>query len=407
MQLMTSLLFLLVAARVAGELSERFRQPAMIGEIFAGVLLGPSILGWVLMTPALKGIADLGVFLLVFLAGMEIDFDDLRRSFGGRGAWVAVVGFALPLVLGGAVGAAFGKDAVRCLFLGLCVAITALPVSVRILMDLKRLDTEIGRRIVSAAVANDVLALLILGVVLNVKDGTAGWLALSGMVIWALAKAAAFLCAVVAAHRLVRYGTGFVPVSRRLLERVLAALKGRETLFASTILFVLVFASLSEAVGLHGVVGAFFGSALLGREILGPAHYAEVEKTASGVTMGFLAPIFFATIGLDFDARHLANFALISAVLAAAFAGKILGGYWGGRLAGLGKSESWALGCGLNGRGVMELIIAEIALSNGFIGREIFSVLVLMGIITTIATPVLLSRSFARMEESRADSDGL
>ncbi|MDE2510976.1 MAG: cation:proton antiporter [Elusimicrobia bacterium] len=398
MQLMTSLLFLLVTARVAGELAERLRQPAMIGEIAAGILLGPSLLGWVAMSPELKGIADLGVFLLVLLAGMEIDFDELRRAFSGRGTWVAAVGFFLPLVLGAGVGAAFGKDATRCLFLGLCVAITALPVSVRILMDLKRLESDVGRRIVSAAVANDVCSMLILGIVLNVKDGSTGWLALAGGVALSLVKAAAFLAAVVAAHRLVRYGTGFAPVSRRLLDRLLAALKGKETLFAFAILFVLIFASLSESIGLHGVIGAFFGSALLGREFLGHEHFEEVQKTASGITMGFLAPIFFATIGLNFDARQLTNAGLILAVLTAAFVGKILGGYWGGRLAGLGLEESWALGYGLNGRGIMELVIAEIALSNGFIGQEIFSILVLMGVVTTLVTPALLGRALARLD---------
>ena len=402
MALMTTLLFLLVAARVAGEVAERLGQPAMVGEIVAGVVLGPTLLGWVAMTPALKGIADLGVFLLVLLAGMEIDLDELRRAFTGRGAWVAVVGFVVPLALGAAVGAAFHKDATRCLFLGLCMSITALPVSVRILMDLGRLDTEIGKRIVSAAVANDVCSLLVLGVVLNVKDGAQDWAGLAVSTVWAAAKAAAFLAAVVAAHRLVRYGSAFLPALRSGLHRFLDAVRGRESLFAFAILFVLVFASLSESVGLHGVVGAFFGSALLGRQFLGAERYAEVEKTASGVTMGFLAPVFFATIGLEFDGGKLTNAGLIAATLAAAFAGKILGGFWGGRLAGLGKDESWALGYGLNGRGVMELVIAEIALSNGFIGREIFSILVLMGVATTLVTPVLLSRAFARLDAAAA-----
>ncbi len=401
MPLMTSLLFLLVTARVAGEIAERLRQPAMMGEIVAGILLGPSLLGLVGLTPGLKGIADLGVFLLVLLAGLEIDFDELRRAFSGRGAWVSVVSFALPLALGAGVGAAFGKDATRCLFLGLCVAITALPVSVRILMDLGRLESPIGRRIISAAVANDVCSLLVLGVVLNVKGGAADWPALSGAVAWSLVKAAAFLAAVVAAHRLVRYGTGFAPVSRRLLEGMLTALRGRETLFAFAILFVLIFASLSESVGLHGIIGAFFGSALLGREFLGKDHFEEVRKTASGVTMGFLAPVFFATIGLDFDAHQLTNPALLIAILTVAFAGKILGGYWGGRLARLEPEECWALGFGLNGRGIMELVIADIALSNGLIGREIFSILVLMGVATTLVTPTLLSRSLARLDAAQ------
>lgn len=402
MSLMTALLVLLVAARAAGEAAERLGQPAMVGEVLAGVLLGPSVLGWVAMTPALKGVADLGVFLLILLAGMEVDLEELKGAFAGRGAWVPAAGFLLPLALGAAVGIAFGKDATRCLFLGLCMAITALPVSVRILMDLGRLDSSVGRRIVSAAIANDVCALLILGVVLDAKDGGTGWVGMAVSTAWAALKAAGFLAGVVAAHRAFRFGAASAPPLRRAVDRVLGALRGKDASFAFAILFVLGFAGLSESVGLHGVVGAFFGAALLTREFFGAERFADVRHTASGVTMGFLAPVFFATIGLQFDFGRVSDAALTAAVLAAAFSGKVLGGYWGGRLAGLGAEESWALGYGLNGRGIMELVIAEIALSNGFIGPGIYSNLVLMGVVTTLATPILLRRAFARLDAAAA-----
>jgi Kef-type K+ transport system membrane component KefB len=145
------------------------------------------------------------------------------------------------------------------------------------------------------------------------------------------------------------------------------------------------------------VVGAFFGSMLLSHELLGRRNFLEIQRTASNVTMGFLGPIFFAAIGLQFDARTLQNWKLVVAILAASFAGKVLGGYIGGRLARLGSEESWALGAGLNGRGVMELVIANIALTNGFIGQGLFTILVLMAVTTTFATPFMLRWAFARM----------
>ncbi|MDE2293375.1 MAG: cation:proton antiporter, partial [Elusimicrobia bacterium] len=172
MPLISSLVCLLIAARLGGEVLERLGQPAMIGEILAGVLLGPSVAGWIGVTPELKVITELGVFFLVLLAGMEIDPGELAQTMRGRGSWIALSSFLVPLLAGAAVAAVFGLDKYRVAFLGLCVAITALPVSVRILLDLGQLQSPTGRRIVSAAVFNDTAALLLLGIILDM--GAAG-----------------------------------------------------------------------------------------------------------------------------------------------------------------------------------------------------------------------------------------
>ena len=162
MSLIIAILLLLVVSRVAAELAERAGQPAMIGEIAAGLLLGPSVLNLVHGSPELTAIADLGLLLLMLLAGMQISLEQLFDAFKGRKIWISLLGFLLPLTLGIGAGVALGLDGNRTLFIGLCIAITALPVSIRILMDLGRLDTRVGRYIVGAAIANDVLALLML-----------------------------------------------------------------------------------------------------------------------------------------------------------------------------------------------------------------------------------------------------
>ncbi|MGH7232741.1 MAG: cation:proton antiporter, partial [Nitrospiraceae bacterium] len=365
MPFIESILLLLIFSRIGGEIAERYGQPAMIGEIIAGVILGPSLFGLVETTREIKAIADLGVLLLVFHVGMEMNLKDLARAFRGKGAWVGVMGFFVPLVMGILVGLLFGFEITRVIFLGLCIAITALPVSVRILMDLGKLQTEIGQRIISAAVINDVTSLLILGIILDVQGGMGTWEESLLAVAWTMIKAILFMAGVVIASRLIFYSTGRIPVSRKLLGWLLARLKAKEPLFAVILLFVVAFAGLSEAVGLHFVIGAFFGSMLLSHEFLGRANFEEVRKIASSVTNGFLGPVFFAMIGLEFDVSALTDWKLVIAVLAVSFAGKILGGYWGGQIAGLGKVESWTLGIGLNGRGIMELVIANIALSNG------------------------------------------
>jgi Kef-type K+ transport system membrane component KefB len=398
MPLIVMILFLLVAARAGGELMERLGQPAMVGEIFAGIFLGPSFLNLARLTPELAAISELGVFFLIMLAGMEIDPREMGIAVRGRGAWVPLMGFAVPLAMGMGVGLAFRLDATRIVFLGLCIAITALPVSVRILLDLGKLNTPIGQKIVSSALANDVASLLVLGILLNVRSGPAD---LGGFILTLLlisVKVLLFMAVILGTYRLVRYSTGKIPASRKILNNLLGRLQGKETLFALTLVFVLIFAGLSEAVGLHFVIGAFFGALLISREILGVGNFQEVQRTTAAVGMGFLAPVFFATIGLVFDFRAFLHWPLLTAVLAAAFAGKIAGGYAGGRLAGLTRQESGALGIGLNARGIMELVIANIALSKGFIGPGLFSILVVMGVATTMVTPILLKNAFRRLE---------
>ena len=401
MSLIQSLLLLLIVSRIAGEIAERYGQPAMLGEIAAGVLVGPSVLNYLQITPGINTIAELGVLLLVFHAGLEMDLPSLRKAFKGKGMWVGIMGFLTPLVLGSVLGLVFGFDHIRTIFIGLCIAITALPVSVRILMDLGKLQTDVGKKIIAAAVMNDVAALLILGVILDLQSGSAGWQQLLILTAWSLAKALLFMTAVVLVARLIRYSTGRIAVSKQLLGHLLIWLKGKEALFAIVLLFVLLFASFSDLIGLHFIIGAFFGAMILGHESIGRVNYEAVVKIASSITMGFLGPVFFASIGLHFHMASLANWPLVLAILVVAFTGKLLGGWWGGRLAGLSKPESWALGCGLNGRGIMELVIANIALSNNFITQELFSILVLMGTVTTVATPFLLRNAFRILDGPR------
>jgi Kef-type K+ transport system membrane component KefB len=393
MTLIIAILLLLVVSRVAAELAERAGQPAMIGEILAGLILGPALFGLIHESPELTAIADIGLLMLVLLAGMEIELTQLFDAFTGRNLWISVMGFVVPLALGIATGAMLGLDANRTLFVGLCIAITALPVSIRILMDLGRLQTAVGQRIIGAAIANDVLALLVLGVIVNANTTGAGWremLASAGMPI---VKVVVFMAAVLLVGKAINKAAAVAHLDQ-MREAVSRRLRVKEPVFAVTLLFVIVFAALAEALGLHFVVGAFFGSVLLNHELLGQQQFEQARKTASAVSMGFLAPLFFASIGLAFDPSGLTDLWLTLGVVTVAFVGKIFAGRIGGWLAGMKPAESWALGMGLNARGIMELVVARIGLSSGLVGSGLFSVLVLMGMVTTIVTPTLLKRAF-------------
>src|SRR5919198_1027579 len=330
MPLVLMLLLLLLASRVGGEIMERLGQLAMIGEILAGIVLGPSVLGIIKPSPELKILSDLGVFLLVILAGMEMQFNDIRESFRGRGTLIAICGFFLPFAVGNGLAYLFGFEPTKMVFLGLCMAITALPVSVRILIDLGRLQTNIGQRIVTVAVQDDTTALLLLGMILGIK-------AQGGLLVPILMtalKTAVFFVTVLLVYWLVRYSKGHIPHSRKFVAWAEENLRGREPLFAITMLFVLAFAAFTEAIGLHFVVGAFFGAMILSRRILGKDNYEAVEKMESGMTMGFMAPIFFAAIGVEFELSALASAGLVVSVLTAAFLTKVCGGFIGGGGAG-------------------------------------------------------------------------
>ncbi len=390
-----NLLLLLVLARVLGEVMERFKQPAMIGEILAGVVLGPTVLNVMVRNEELTAISELGVFLLVIIAGLEIDVREIAKTSRGRNLITSLLAFLIPIGSGFAVATAFDLALVPAIFVGLCVAITALPVSVRILMDLGQLKSEIGQRIIAVAIFDDVLALTILGVLLDVNNAANSSIDVLGLAIGiTLGKILLLLAGLIFAYRLINKFTDRDNFIELQLDKLLLFMRGKESLLAIMFAFILIFASLTEAVGLHFIIGAFFASMLLSKELVGVAHFQEFEKTTHGMAMGFLAPIFFAGIGLEFQFSSITDWGLLFAIIGVSFLSKIVGGYIGGRFAGLRHRKALTLGIGLNARGIMELVIANIAYREGLIGVQIFSILVIMGVFTTINTPMLLKRSF-------------
>jgi Kef-type K+ transport system membrane component KefB len=400
MPLVVILLILLLSARVMGEIMERFGQPSMIGEVLAGVILGPTLLNIIYPSSEIKVLSDLGVFLLVVVAGMEIDLDQMRKSINLKNIWIAVLSFTIPLLSGLTIGYFFHFNWLITIFLGLCISITALPVSIRILMDLGKLNTDIGQKIITTAVFNDVLSLLILGIILDVRNNWGSFTEMSWSIGFSLLKITVFLIILFIVYKLFKRAKEKVSFINKQFDVFLMLLKGKESLFAVIMLFILIFASITELAGLHFVVGAFFAAIFLSKDLLGSRNYYQVHGNTNGITMGFLAPIFFAGIGLQFDIHSITNLWLLVIVLLASFISKILGGYLGGRLAGLNKPESVTLGVGLNARGIMELVIANIALSNGIINLSMFSILVVMGLFTTLMSPILLKKSFATIDKN-------
>lgn len=402
-----NLLILLLSAKLLGEMAERVHQPSMIGEVLAGVILGPSLFNIIPEAGKISVIAELGVFMLIVLAGLEIEAEEIRKSIRGRNLWIAMLGFIIPLLSGNLIGFLFDFSVNFTAFLGLCMAITALPVSIRILMDLGKLKSDVGQCIISAAIFNDVVALMILGVLLDFNGQARNIGDLTVSVLITTTKVSVFVLLLMGAYKLFKLAKRKVNIINPRFNQFMKFLRGKESLFALVILFVLIFSSISELLGLHFIVGAFFGAILLPRTMFANRDLEKVQRSISGITMGFLAPVFFATMGISFNIVSLNDIALLSVVLIASFFSKIFGGYIGGRIAGFSPEKSLTLGLGLNARGIMELVIANIALVKGFIDISMFSILVVMALLTTIITPFLLMEGFELIrfrEKNRQDT---
>jgi len=285
------------------------------------------------------------------------------------------------------------------IFIGLCVAITALPVSIRILMDLGKINTEVGQKIISIAIFDDVLALSILGVLLNIKDTDMSVMSILKAGGVSFLKLIVFLVLLSFAYLLIRKLLKRGNYIQESLDKLMAFLKGKEPLFALFFAFILLFSTFTENLGLHFIVGAFFGSMLISESLIGKNNLHAIEKTSSNMAMGFLAPIFFSGIGLEFNFTSIKHVGLLLGILLVSYLTKIIGGFLGGRMAGLSTKTSFTLGIGLNARGIMELVIANIAYRNNLINTEVFSILVIMGIVTTLTTPLLLKKAFGKMVE--------
>ncbi len=390
MPLLTSLLILIVVARLFGQLFQRFSQPAIIGEMFAGVILGPSVLNLVRVDAALSGISEFAVFLIVLSAGLEMNFKDIVDSLRSKGVVIAVLGFVIPLAAGIIVGTAFHLDGMRTVFLGLCISITALPVAVSILQSFNQLDSDIARYSVATAIFNDVMALLALGIILNLPEQQS--LHAVGLSIinvsWKLIALGAFILGFNwTLQKIIDKGVHIERLSEKLVD-----LLGNEALFGILLLFVLLFGSVSAALGFQSIIGAFFGALLIDRKFFLASRYDELDLTLRSITGGFLAPVFFAYLGLEFNVSIIESFWFVAVVLAVSVGSKILAGWLGSRLIRLPQTMSLGIGIILNGRGVMELVIASIAYRHNFIDQNLFSVLILMGVVTTIITPFMFRK---------------
>ncbi|ATL69928.1 cation:proton antiporter [Nocardia terpenica] len=397
---------LLLLAVTLGRLASRFGMPAVVGELFVGAVLGPSFLAWA--APGLHGwlfpavpeqyhlldaVGQIGVLLLVGLTGVQMDMGLVRRR-GATAAGVSLGGLILPLGLG--IGAGYllpealvpqGTDVtVFALFLGVALCVSAIPVIAKTLIDMKLLHRNVGQLTLIAGMIDDAFGWFMLSIVSAIAVNAVS----TGTVLTSLA----YLVAIVAfALTLAR------PLVRGTL-RIAARSEGPGLTVAAAVVLILLASAGTQALGLEAVFGAFICGLLIGTA--GRVDPARLAPLRTVVLSGFV-PIFFATAGLRMDLTALVRPEVLLAglaVLALAIVGKFIGAYAGARLSGLNRWEGLALGAGLNARGVIEVVVAMVGLRLGILSVEVYTIVILIAIATSLMAPPILRFAMARVEQT-------
>jgi Kef-type K+ transport system membrane component KefB len=380
------ILVVLIAAKVGAEIAERLGQPAVLGELALGVAVGPSVLGWIHPNTVLTALAQLGAILLLFEVGLETDLAGVLRV-GGVALRVAATGVVLPFALGFVVAAAAGHPGLAGVFLGATLTATSVGITARVLADLRKLDTDEGRTILGAAVADDVIGLVILAVVSSLVVG-------KSVSVWSVARIVTASVGFLVFALLV--GLRLSPPLFRWLTR---RLRVRGILITAAFAFCLVLSYAAEKLGLAPIVGAFAAGVVLART---DEHQTIRERLAP--LADIFIPIFFLSMGILFDVSTLGRrsvVALAAALTVVGIAGKLAAGWSAPR-----SMSRAAIGVGMIPRGEVGLIFASYGLARGVIGADAYSALLLVVAVTTFVTPPIAKPVFERIHPARGRAAG-
>jgi Kef-type K+ transport system membrane component KefB len=416
LQLVIQIAALLFTARLLGALAQKFHQPSVVGEILAGVVLGPSLLSglfplvrtWIVPQTALQGslleaVALIGVMFLLVVTGLETDLGLIRRK-AGTAVGVAVGGLVLPFATGLALGYLIPSDlladpsqrTVFALFVATALSISAIPVLAKVLIDLDLMRRNIGQTLLAAGMIDDITGWTLLGLVTALASANALTV---GTMTRTLGTVVLFLVVTATAgHWLVKNGLAYVQDRFRGQDRIL------------TLVVVMAFAwgAFTQALHLEPLLGAFAIGILFGAS---PRVPADTIRKLEAITLAVFAPVFFGVAGLKVDIGAILEprlLLLTIVVIAIATFGKVAGAYAGARaLSGQGHWAALAYGSGLNARGALEIIIATIGLSLGILSQEMFSIIVVMAVATSVMAPVALRFTVSRVEPDEEERQRL
>ncbi|HVW69076.1 MAG TPA: cation:proton antiporter [Steroidobacteraceae bacterium] len=396
---------LTICGRLVGELMERIGQPAVMGQLIGGMLLGPSVFGALAphwqhalfpdspdQKAMLNAVSQLGILLLLLLTGMETDLSVIRRS---RRAAVSVsmTGIAIPFACGLLAGEWLppavlpdpGKRFITTLFLGTALSISSVKIVALLVRELGFLRRTVGQVIVASAIIDDTVGWIIMSVTFG--------LALHGAIDFAtitrsIAGTAAFLVVSFTVGRRIVFF-----LIRWANDRFVSELPAISMIIVVTGLMALI----TDAIGVHTVLGAFIAGILIGQS---PFLTRHIDEQLRGLIIALFMPVFFGMAGLSANLLALTTpqmLLLTMGLIVIASVGKFSGAVLGGRLGGLSFAESLAVGCGMNARGSTEVIIASFGLSMGALSQNLFTAIVTMAVVTTLAMPPMLRWAFARL----------
>lgn len=373
MEFIGTLCLILVATTLGSHLSRRVGIPSVIGQLLVGVILGTAGLNWVHPDLLVHEFSEIGVILLMFLAGLESDLSLLRKYFK-PGLFVAILGIIFPVILGWGTGELFQINFKEALFFGLILAATSVSISVEVLKELNAVNTKEGSTILGASVVDDILVVLVLSLSLSFFTGESTTNGPLSLII--LEQVVYFILIFL----LVKW---IAPYLMQLAEKLFA----NSAIIITSLVICLSMSFLADLVGLSSVIGAFFAGIAVSQTKVQHEVYHNVEALGYSVFI----PVFFVSVGLEvtFDnfSEHL-FFIIVFTIVA--IASKLFGGYLGSKFAGFENNSALMVGAGMISRGEMALIIIQIGQQSNMIEPQYYSPLVIIVLISTLVSPLFL-----------------
>ncbi|MEN6342860.1 MAG: cation:proton antiporter [Methanospirillum sp.] len=384
---------LLLFVALAGYLvASRINQSAVVGEILVGILVGPSVLGLITYTDFVRSLAQLGAVFLLFTIGFEFCLRDLTNP---RYFVIAVVGVVVPWIGGYLTASALGYAGAPALFIGTALTATSIAITANVLRELGQLESPAAKAIIGAAVIDDVLSLLVLGLTTDLIQGAFSLPALATSLLIAVLFVGLGLVA------------GVTLISRLLarLDRTALARQYPEFIFIAALAIAFLYAMVAELVGLSAIVGAFIAGVSC-REVT-VCHSRDPREGAEYLQIIFAA-IFFVSLGIIVDLRALtpAVAVLVAGITFVAVATKLFGCGLPARLFGFSRLDAAVIGFGMAPRGEVAMIVALIGLNAGVIGQEIFVAILMMSLLTTVITPIVFQNWLLKTVPDGASAAG-
>ena len=380
----------LIAAKIGGLLAAKLRQPPVFGELLIGILIGPSVAGWIsqqlgfppLIDPAsaagdfISMLADLGIILLLFLAGLSIDVGELKAA-GKPSLIVATTGVLAAFTLGFGVAYLLGWSSLQAAFMGAVLAATSVGITVRTLMNINRLHTRVGMTILGAAVIDDVMGIVILSILAGLAYGGVSFLGLAEN----LGLIAVFFLVVI------YIGFKLVPRMMTYVDK----LPVEEIALSTALAVAFLVSALADKVRLAAITGAFVAGMVMSKAPVA----GSLKNKISTIGYGLFIPIFFVEMGVRTSLQALGTVSLLAlAIVAVAMFDKIVGCGLGALLSGFGRGDSLRVGVGMMPRAEVALVVAAIGIKANVVDSTLFSITVMIVLVTSLITPLLVKYAF-------------